>query len=86
VVILVHRLRGEPLYVNADLIESIESTPDTVLTLLDGRRLLVDETPEAVVESFTVFRAKLLAVAEELRLAAERPDVPPLTLVSDPEA
>lgn len=85
-VILVHRLRGEPLYVNADLIESVESTPDTVLTLLDGRRLLVDETPEAVVESFTAFRAKLLAVAEELRLAAERPDAPPLTLVSDPEA
>jgi len=86
VVILVHRLRGEPLYVNADLIESIESTPDTVLTLLDGRQLLVDESPEAVVESFTAFRARLLAEAEQLQVAAEAPGAPPLTLVSDPEA
>lgn len=86
--ILVHRLRGEPLYVNADLIETVEATPDTVLTLLDGRQLLVDEDPEVVVGRFTSFRATLLAAAEELRatLPAERSTKPPLTVVSDPEA
>lgn len=83
--ILVHRLRGEPVYVNADLIESVEATPDTMLTLLDGRQLLVEEAPEAVVERFTDFRARLLAVAEELRVTAKEPGAAPLTLVSDPE-
>lgn len=68
--ILVHRLRGEPLYVNADLIETIEATPDTVLTLVDGRRLIVDDSPEVVVERFTAFRASLLVAADQLRVAA----------------
>jgi flagellar protein FlbD len=66
-VILVHRLRGEPMFVNADLIESIEATPDTVLTLVDGRRLLVDEGPEAVVERVVAFRASLLVAADQQR-------------------
>ena len=79
--ILVHRLRGEPLYVNADLIETVEATPDTVLGLLDGRRVIVDESPEVIVERFAAFRASLLAAAEQLRLD----DGPSLTLVTDRE-
>lgn len=66
--ILVHRLRGEPLHVNADLIETVEATPDTTLVLVDGRRILVEETPEQVVERVTHFRAGLLVAADELRL------------------
>ena len=65
--ILVHRLRGEPVYVNADLVESVEATPDTALTLVDGRRLLVTESPEDVVARFVRFRAKLLVAADDLR-------------------
>jgi flagellar protein FlbD len=82
VVILVHRLRGEPLYVNADLIETVEATPDTVLTLVDGRRLIVDELPEAVVERVTVFRASLLVVADRLRATTP---APALSIVPDRE-
>jgi flagellar protein FlbD len=66
-VILVHRLRGEPLFVNADLIETIESTPDTALVLVDGRRILVDEDAHTVVERVVVFRASLLVRADQLR-------------------
>lgn len=77
--ILVHRLRGESLYVNADLIESIEATPDTALTLVDGRRIIVDEAPEVVVERFVSFRASLLVAAERLRTT------PALTLVPNGE-
>ena len=78
--ILVHRLRGEPLFVNADLIESIEATPDTVLTLVDGRRVFVDDTPEVVVDRIVAFRASLLAAADDLRI--ERPV---LSVVRDEE-
>lgn len=85
--ILVHRFQGEPVYVNADLIESVEATPDTALTLVDGRRVLVTDTPEEVVERFVRFRAGLLVTADQLRAeaadgvgdapsAAARPPVP----------
>lgn len=65
--ILVHRLKGEPLFVNADLIESIEALPDTVLTLVDGRKAVVSESPGEVVEQIRRFRASVLVAADELR-------------------
>lgn len=68
--ILVHRLKGEPMFVNADLIESIEALPDTVVTLVDGRKAVVAETPAQVVERIRVFRASILVAAEELRAPA----------------
>jgi flagellar protein FlbD len=79
-VILVHRLRGEPMFVNADLIETVERTPDTVLTLVDGRRILVDEAPETVVERVVDFRASLLLLADKLRAG------PSLSVVRDEES
>jgi flagellar protein FlbD len=66
-VIIVHRLRGEPMFLNTDLIESIEATPDTVVTLVDGRKFVVAESPEEVVQRTLGFRASVLAAAEELR-------------------
>lgn len=65
--ILVHRLKGEPLFINTDLIESIEATPDTVMTLVDGRRAVVSETPEEIVERIIAFRAAVLSAADEAR-------------------
>jgi flagellar protein FlbD len=79
-VILVHRLRGEPMFVNADLIESVEMTPDTVLTLVDGRRIIVDEAPEVVVDRVVDFRASLLLFADKLRAG------PSLAVVRDEES
>lgn len=66
-VILVHRLRGEPLFVNADLIETVESTPDTALVLVDGRRILVEEDAGTVVDRVVAFRASLLVSADQMR-------------------
>jgi flagellar protein FlbD len=73
-VILVHRLKGEPLFVNADLIESVEALPDTVVTLVDGRKAVVAESPEQVVEQIRAFRASVLVAAEELRTVAPAPN------------
>lgn len=67
--ILVHRLRGEPMYLNPDLVESLEATPDTVLTLIDGRRMVVSEEVEAVVDRIMRFRASVLVLAEDMRQA-----------------
>ncbi len=65
--ILVHRLSGEQLHLNADLIESVEATADTVITLVDGRRVLVQESPSRVVELVRDYRASLLVAADSLR-------------------
>ncbi|MCP3997447.1 MAG: flagellar FlbD family protein [bacterium] len=65
--IAVHRLRGEPMFLNADLVESIEANPDTVLTLVDGRRIVVSDSPEDVADRIIEFRASVLVSAAELR-------------------
>ena len=55
------------MFLNADLVESIEATPDTVLTLVDGRRIVVADAPEEVAERIIEFRASILVSAAELR-------------------
>lgn len=65
--ILVHRLRGEPVWLNPDLIESVEATPDTVITLVDGRRAVVSDAVDEVVASLMKFRASVLITVDELR-------------------
>jgi flagellar protein FlbD len=55
------------MFLNADLIESIEATPDTVLTLVDGRRIVVADDPEVVAERIIEFRASVLVSAAEMR-------------------
>ncbi len=39
----VTRLNGEPLSINEDLIEFMEETPDTVISFLTGKKLVVKE-------------------------------------------
>jgi flagellar protein FlbD len=43
------RLNGSAIVVNADLIEMLETTPDTVMTLTTGKKLVVKESVEEVV-------------------------------------
>ena len=43
--IALNRLNNQPIMVNADLIETLEATPDTVVTLTSGNKLIVRDTP-----------------------------------------
>ncbi|MEZ5321063.1 MAG: flagellar FlbD family protein [Microthrixaceae bacterium] len=63
--ILLTRLNGTSLGVNADLIERVESTPDTVLSLIDGTKYVVAEPLPEVVALIVDFRARVIARAEE---------------------
>ncbi len=47
--ITVTRLNGKPVVVNAELIRFVEQTPDTMITLISGDKLLVKEEMEEVV-------------------------------------
>jgi flagellar protein FlbD len=44
------RFNGERFVLNANLIEMVESTPDTVIRLLNGKKVIVRETVEEVVQ------------------------------------
>jgi flagellar protein FlbD len=46
--ISVHRLNNEGFLVNCDLIEFVEETPDTVISMTSGRKLVVSETCEEI--------------------------------------
>lgn len=58
--ISVTRLDGSELVINSDLIESLEHTPDTVISLLNGRKLVVREKVSEVIDRVVVFRQRVL--------------------------
>ena len=64
--IIVTRLRGPSVAVNCDLIERVEATPETVLTLVDGSRYVVRESVSEVVDKIRAFRASVVLLAGRL--------------------
>ena len=61
--ILVTRLNGSPFAVNPDLLERVEPTPDTVLTLIDGTKYIVTESVTEVISLVREFRASVVVAA-----------------------
>ncbi len=55
------RLSHAPIVLNSDLIEHIEVTPDTVITLTTGEILRVCETADEVVRRIVEFRRRILS-------------------------
>lgn len=53
------RLNNQPIVVNCDMIESIESTPDTVVTLTSGNKLIVRESPEEITRRVIEFKRQI---------------------------
>ena len=65
------RLNGTPMVLNSDLIKTAEASPDTMLTLINGEKLIVREECAEVVERVIAYRARLLAsVARRLPSSA----------------
>ena len=50
------RFKGKTFYLNPDLLYRIDETPDTVLTLTDGKNLIVKETASEVVDLIIAYR------------------------------
>jgi flagellar protein FlbD len=63
--IIVHRLAhdDEPIYLNPDLIQWIEETPDTVITLTSGHKVVVSDSPDELVGRVRAYRVGMLADA-----------------------
>jgi flagellar protein FlbD len=59
--IYVTRLNHTPLVLNSDLIEQIESTPDTVISLTTGQKIMVLESTDEIMERVLHFRRAIAA-------------------------
>ena len=57
--IRVSRLNGKEFVLNSELIKFVESTPDTVVTLTTGEKLMVRETVEEIVLASMEYRKRL---------------------------
>jgi len=68
----VTRLNRSSLVLNCDLIEFIESAPDTVITLTTDRKITVQETVEDVIEKIRTWRRSLLLPENPARVERGR--------------
>jgi flagellar protein FlbD len=68
------RLSGSVFVLNSDLIERIDSTPDSVVTLIDGKKYVVCESLEEIVDAVRAYRGQVVALGSQL---ADDPAHPP---------
>lgn len=61
--ISVTRLNGDPLVLNAELIKTVESTPDTLLTLINGEKFIVTEPLQEIVKRAVEYGRSIRAFA-----------------------
>jgi flagellar protein FlbD len=66
----------EPFQLNPDMIVTVESTPDTVIALATGAKIVVAETPEQVADAVQAYRVQMLSDALRRR-RGQRPPPPP---------
>lgn len=86
--IAITRLDGSTLVVNADLIETIEHSGDTVVTLVSGTRFVARESVAELIDAVVRFRTAVLVHAEKASYPAivERGDPPPGSTVAPAQA
>ncbi|MDI6799967.1 MAG: flagellar FlbD family protein [Actinomycetota bacterium] len=53
------RLNGSKFILNAVFVETIEATPDSVVSLIDGKKVVVKESPEVIVEEIVNYFKKV---------------------------
>jgi len=56
------RLNHTPVLLNAELIEYVETTPDTVITLTTGQKLVVLESTDEIIRRVVEFRREIAAL------------------------
>ncbi|MGE5545160.1 MAG: flagellar FlbD family protein [Bacillota bacterium] len=53
------RLNGQKIVINLELIESLEETPDTVVTLTTGKKYVVLEKPSQIIAAIVRFKKQV---------------------------
>jgi flagellar protein FlbD len=57
--VILHRLKGAEFVLNADLIETIEANPDTIITLINEKKFIVQESVSDVMERVTAYKTRI---------------------------
>lgn len=86
--ILLTRLSGTAFVLNADLIERLDSTPDTIVTLVDDKKYIVMEPMDEIVSRVCAWRSRIIAGStqpDEARPAASRTHLSAVAADSTPE-
>ena len=60
------RLSGSVFVLNSDLIERIDQTPDSVVTLIDGKKYVVTESLEDIIGRVRAYRGEVVAFGSQL--------------------
>lgn len=55
------RFNDTVFYVNPDLVETVEETPDTVVTLTTGRKFVVRESAEQIIDMIISYKQKIFS-------------------------
>lgn len=55
----VTRLNGIKFFLNCELIEAVENTPDTVITLRDGKKFVIKESPDEIVKKIIAYKKRI---------------------------
>ncbi len=62
----VTRLDGRKYWVNPHQIENMECNPDLTLTMLSGKKIVVKESPEEVIDRIVSYRQRIGTFSQEL--------------------
>ncbi|MEW6057447.1 MAG: flagellar FlbD family protein [Bdellovibrionota bacterium] len=57
--IIVHRLNGKEFVINAELIRSVESTPDTMITMVGNEKLMVQESVQDILRKVVQYKREI---------------------------
>jgi flagellar protein FlbD len=60
--IRVTKLNNDEMVINDDLIEFIETIPETIISLTDGKKIMVRESPDEIIRRVALFRRMSSAI------------------------
>ena len=70
--ITLHRLNNSELVINCNLIESIEATPDSVITLQNDKKIIVKEKVDEIIKSIIEYQRKVFMNAIHISTNEEK--------------
>ncbi len=79
--IVLRRLGGQLIALNPDMIERVEATPDTVVTLIDEKKFLIEEDLDDVLRLITDYRAYIIARSRDISVTDYDPGGRPVLQV-----
>lgn len=57
--IKVKKINGRDLIINAELIEFVENTPDTIISMTTGKKIIVKDTSEELIKKVIEYRREI---------------------------